>query len=146
MDRMIDGLAIVITGSMVGVEFAVVAFANPVLARLPDDSFRAARGDAGRLLGKVMPFWYAAALLLLVAATIAASGAARCWLLGIAAGLMAGVMLLSVTVLVPINNRIAAWPAGGEPSRRLAARWDRLHWLRVGILAVLFAILTVAAT
>jgi hypothetical protein len=49
-------------------------------------------------------------------------------------------------MLVPINNRIAAWPAAGELSRGLANRWDRLHWVRVAILAVLFVVLAVAAT
>jgi Domain of unknown function (DUF1772) len=49
-------------------------------------------------------------------------------------------------MLVPINNRIAAWPAAGELSRELANRWDRLHWVRVAILAVLFVVLAVAAT
>jgi Domain of unknown function (DUF1772) len=65
---------------------------------------------------------------------------------GIAAGLTATVVLLTVTMLVPINNRIAAWPAAGELSRGLANRWDRLHWVRVAILAVLFVVLAVAAT
>ncbi|MFZ1179601.1 MAG: DUF1772 domain-containing protein, partial [Mycobacterium sp.] len=87
MNQMIDALAIVITGSMVGVEFALAAFANPLLARLPDDSFRAARGLASRVLGKVMPFWYFATLLLLTLAAAGTGGGART-LSGIAAGLM----------------------------------------------------------
>jgi hypothetical protein len=59
---------------------------------------------------------------------------------------MAAVVLLTVTMLVPINNRIARWPASGEISRGLAVRWDRLHWLRVGVLVVLFVVLAVAVT
>lgn len=70
----------------------------------------------------------------------------RSGLCGIAAGLMAAVVLLTVTMLVPINNRIAQWPATGELSRELAARWDRLHRLRVAVLALLFVVLTVAVT
>jgi Domain of unknown function (DUF1772) len=147
MNQIVFGLAVLITGSMVGVEFAVAAFANPVFARLPDEAFRTARGEAGRVLGKVMPFWYGAALVLLVAATVVAHAAgSRGWLCGIAAALMAAVVLLTVTMLVPINNRIAAWPATGELSRELAARWDRLHWLRVAVLVVLFGLLVIAAT
>jgi Domain of unknown function (DUF1772) len=142
MNQIIYSLAIVITGLMVGAELAVAAFANPVFARLPDDAFRAARSDASRVLGKVMPFWYSATLLVLVVATVAT----RSWLCGVAAALMAAVVLLTLTTLVPINNRIAAWPATGEPSRELAGRWDGLHWLRVAVLAVLFGILTTAAT
>lgn len=52
----------------------------------------------------------------------------------------------TVTMLVPINNRIAKWPATGELSRELAARWDRLHRLRVAVLVLLFAVLAVAVT
>ncbi len=59
---------------------------------------------------------------------------------------MAAVVLLTVTLLVPINNRIAARLASGELSRELAARWDRLHWLRVATLGVLFVMLTIAVT
>ena len=126
-------------------EFAVAAFANPVFARLPDDSFRAARSDGSRLVGKVMPFWYVGTLLVLVAVAFAAGGGVR-WLCGITAALMAAVVLLTVTMLVPINNRIARWSASADVSRGLATRWDRLHWVRVGVLVVLFVVLTIAVT
>lgn len=129
-----------ITGSMVGVEFAVAAFAHPIFAGLPDDAFRAARSDASRLLGRVMPFWYAGSLVPLVLVT----AVTRSWFTGIAAVLMTAVVLLTVTVLVPINNRIGAWSATGEVSRELARRWDRLHWLRVAIMVAIFALLTAA--
>jgi len=147
MNQIVFSLALLITGLMVGVEFAVAAFANPVFARLPDDAFRAARGEASRVLGKVMPFWYGASLVMLVAATVVSVAAGSGgWLCGIAAALMAAVVLGTITMLVPINNRIAAWPATGELSRELATRWDRLHWLRVAVLATLFVLLVVAVT
>src|ERR1700761_5856936 len=116
MKATIDALAVVITGLMVGVEFAIAAFAHPSLAGLPDDAFRAARGHTSRVLGKVMMLWYSATLLVLLAAW----GANRSWLCGVAAGLMVAAILLTVTTLVPINNRIAAWPVTGEVSRELA--------------------------
>ncbi|MGB8390970.1 anthrone oxygenase family protein [Mycobacterium sp.] len=146
MNHVIDALAVVITGPLVGVESAVAVFFNPLVARLPDDAFRAARGRAGRVLGAVMPFWYVATLLLLGLTAVRAGGGPRGWLCGAAAGLMAGVVLLTVTMLVPINNRIAKWPTTGELSRELAARWDRRHRLRVVVLLVLFVLLTVAVT
>lgn len=128
-----------ITGSLVGVEFAVAAVANPVFAGLPDDAFRAARSRGSRLLGKVMPFWYAASLVSLIAVAVVAHSQ----LAWIGAVLMAAIVLLSVTMLVPINNRIGAWEAAGQFDRELAARWDRLHWLRVAILGALFVLLTI---
>lgn len=142
----VDALAVVITGLMVGVELAVAVFFHPLIARLPDDAFRAARAGAARALGTTMPFWYAVTLLLLVALAVQERGASRGWLCGIAAGVLAAVVLLTVTLLVPINNRIAKWPTRGEPSRELAARWDRLHRLRVALLLAVFVLLTLAVT
>jgi Domain of unknown function (DUF1772) len=101
---------------------------------------------ASQVLGAVMPFWYAATLMLLAVAAVRAGGGSRTWLCGIAAGLMAALVLLTVTMLVPINNRIAKRPATYELSRELAARWDRLHRLRVAVLVLLFAVLAVAVT
>lgn len=144
MNHSVDALAVVITGLMVGVELAVAVFFNPLIARLPDDAFYAARGGGARALGTTMPFWYAVTLLLLVSLAVQERGAARDWLCGIAAGVLAAVVLLSVTLLVPINNRIAKWPTTGEPSRELAARWDRLHRLRVGLLLAVFVLLSLA--
>lgn len=141
MNHSIDALAVVITGLMVGVELAVAVFFHPLIARLPDDAFRAARGGAARALGTTMPFWYALSLLLLVALAIKERAAPGAWLYGAAGGLMALVVLLTVTLLVPINNRIAKWPATGEVSRELATRWDRLHRLRVVLLLAVFVLL-----
>ncbi|GBG40737.1 DUF1772 domain-containing protein [Mycobacterium montefiorense] len=146
MSDILNAVAVMVTGSMVGVELSVAAFFNPLFARLPDDAFRAARGRAARVLGAVMPFWYMGTLLVLAVAGVRAWGGTAGWLCGVAAGLMAGAVLLTVTMLVPINNRIAKWPATGEVSRELAARWDRLHWLRVLVLLALLALLSVAVT
>jgi hypothetical protein len=137
--QIVEMLAISVTGILVGAEFAVAAFLNPILGRLPDDERRAARADGARMLGRLMPFWYFAAFALLVAVAVVADSQRR--LVGTGVGLMAVAVLLSVAVLVPINNRIAA----GEVSTRLVARWDRLHRLRVAILATLFVVLVTGA-
>ncbi|OBJ16095.1 DUF1772 domain-containing protein [Mycobacterium colombiense] len=146
MNNSIDALAVVVTGLMVGVELAVAVFFHPLIARLPDDCFRAARGGAARALGTTMPFWYAVTLLLVASLAIQERGEQRDWLLGIAAGLMAAVILLTVALLVPINNRIAKWPSTGGLSRELAARWDRRHRVRVVLLLVVFVLLVLAVT
>ncbi|WP_408066295.1 anthrone oxygenase family protein [[Mycobacterium] nativiensis] len=135
---MVELLALVVVGTLVGSEFAVAAFFRPILGRLPDDAFWAARGDGAGLLGKVMPFWYLTSFALLVAVGVVADSQRR--LIAAGAGLMILVVVLSVAVLVPINNRIAA-SRTSEVSRVLAARWDRLHWLRVAMLAVVFVLL-----
>lgn len=140
MKDAVEILAVLVTGSLVGAEFCVAAFTNPIISRLPTDAYRAARSDGSRVLGKAMPFWYVASLALLVAVAVVAYSP----LVVAAAVVMAAVVLLSVTVLVPINNRVAAWSSAGDVSYELAGRWDRLHWLRVAMLAALFVLLTAA--
>ena len=56
---------------------------------------------------------------------------------------MRAALLLTVTVLVPINNRIGAWRSDNDVDRDLAGRWDRLHWARVGILVAMFVLLAI---
>ena len=107
---------------------AVAAFAHPSLAGLPDDAVGSARSHTSRVLGKVMMVWYSATLVVLVSAW----GSTHSWLCGVAVVLLVGVIVVTVTTLVPINNRIAGWRGSGEVSRELAGRWDRLHWFRVG--------------
>jgi hypothetical protein len=58
-----------------------------------------------RLLGALMPFWYIGTLVVL----IAGAGLSRNVLTIAAVALMAAALVLTVTVLVPINNRIGAW-------------------------------------
>jgi hypothetical protein len=140
VEEIVNIVALVITGPMVGVEIAVAAFTNPIFDRLPDDAYRQARSDGSRVLGRVMPFWYVATLAVLIVAAVVTSGA---WLLTVAAVLMALVVLLTVTMLVPINNHIGAWSQAADVDRDLARRWDRLHWLRVAILVVLFVLLVI---
>lgn len=139
MTEMVWILAILMAGTLVGAEFAVAAFLHPILGRLDGDAFRTARGDAARLLGRVMPFWYLTALALLVAAAVVANS--QRWPIGAGVGLMIVVVLMTVTLMVPINNRIGA----GEVSRPLVVRWDRLHWLRVAMLATVFVLLVIGA-
>jgi len=142
MQHIAQILTVIVVGTLVGVEFGVAAFTNPILEQLPDDAYRQARATGSRILGTVMPFWYAAAAALLVADAVLAPAP-----LAIAAVvLMAVVMVLTLTTLVPINNRVAAWAGAGPDeapmSRTLAHRWDQLHWLRV---ALLFAALVLVA-
>ncbi len=141
MEDIVLLVALVITGPMVGVEIGVVAFTNPIFDRLPDDAYRQARSDGSRLLGRVMPFWYIATLMMLGAAAVVTSGD---WAITTSAVLMGLVVLLTVTMLVPINNRVGAWSQTADVDRDLARRWDRLHWLRVALLVVLFVLLAVA--
>ncbi|GAT11048.1 uncharacterized protein RMCN_4181 [Mycolicibacterium novocastrense] len=134
-------LALLIVGPLVGVELAVAVFLNPVLGRLPDEAFAQARSDSGRVLGKVMPFWYAAALVVLIAAAVLLR---TDWLFITAALTMALAVVATVALMVPINNRIGRWSSGADVDRGLARQWDRLHWRRVALLVVVFGLAVVA--
>ncbi|AGB21380.1 protein of unknown function (DUF1772) [Mycobacterium sp. JS623] len=115
------------------------AFTNPLVAKLPDEPYRIFRSGGSRLLGALMPFWYIGTLVALVAGAVVSGN-----VLALAAvAVMAVALLLTVSVLVPINNRIGAWRSEDDVNRDLASRWDRLHWVRVGLLATLFVALTV---
>ena len=136
MEHIAQVLTVIVVGTLVGVEFGVAAFTNPILERLPDDAYRQARATGSRLLGTVMPFWYIAAAVLLVGDAVL-----------VPAPLPIAAVAVMLTTLVPINNRVAAWagtgPGEAPTSRELAHRWDRLHWVRVALLLAAFVLVTV---
>ena len=140
MTEIVEALALVVAGPMVGVEIAVGAFTNPMVARLPEDAFRQARSDSARVLGKVMPFWYIATLVVLIVAAVLT----RNWFLVAAAAVLAVAVLMTVTLMVPINNRIGAWTDAVD--RGLARRWDRLHGVRVVLLLAMVVLLAVGVS
>jgi anthrone oxygenase-like protein len=138
MEHIVAIVALVLTGPLVGVELGVAAFTNPLVSKLPDDAYRVVRSGGSRLLGALMPFWYVGTLIVLIASAVLT----RDVLAIVAVALMGLVMLLTLTVLVPINNRIGAWRSNDDVNRALASRWDRLHGVRVGLLVAMFAALT----
>ena len=139
MEHVIAIVALVLTGPLVGVELGVAAFTNPLASKLPDEAYRAFRSGGSRLLGALMPFWYVGTLVVLIAGAVLTRD-----VLAISAVALMGVaLLLTVTVLVPINNRISAWRSTADVNRDLAGRWDRLHWVRVGVLVAMFVVLTI---
>jgi Domain of unknown function (DUF1772) len=141
VEAIIETIALAIAGPMVGVEIAVAAFTHPVFDRLPDDAFRQARSHGSRVLGKAMPFWYIATLVVLIAAAVVAWPN---WFILAAAVVLTLVVLMTVTLMVPINNRIGAWSDAAD--RDLARRWDRLHWVRVTMLLVMVVLLASGVT
>ena len=119
---------------LIGVEFCVSAFINPVIRQLEAEPQAKALSLFARLLGGVMPFWYAACLLLLAVHAWLRRGTAAFPLLVTAAGLWLAAIVLSVAVLVPINNRLAARSSANWQQEQ--RRWNNLHQLRVLLLAI----------
>jgi len=148
---MLTALAVIaatVLGTMVGVEFAVAVFVNAIFLRLPVGSSIEARADGGRVLGRVMPYWYFASLILTAGLAVAATGGAATGAAIAAAALLAVSVVMSIALLVPINNRSSTWTADDHPDdwREQTRRWDRLHYARVAILIAAFVLALVAVT
>ena len=148
---MLNALAVTaatVVGIMVGVEFAVAVFVNPILRRLPVGPSLEAHADGARVLGRVMPFWYVASLILTAALAAAAWGRTAGGAALAATALLAVSVVMSITLLVPIANRSARWTADDHPDdwREQQQRWDRLHYGRVAVIVAAFVLTLVAAT
>ena len=148
---MLTALAVITTtvvGLMVGVEFSVAVFVNRMLLSLAAGPAQEGRAWGGRVLGRVMPFWYFGSLALV--AGLAATGWNKpgAGAAVAAAALLAVSVVMSITLLVPINNRSVTWTADDHPAdwREQQQRWDRLHYLRVAVLIAAFVLALVAAT
>ena len=137
MHLVVDLFAVLVTVLLTGSELAIGLFVHPVLSKLQDAAHAEAAKPLAVLLGKLMPFWYAAALLFVVASLFArAVGTWPWWVCFSSAALLAITVPFSLICLIPINNRIAAWdlnalPDGWKDDRR---RWDTYHAARIAIL------------
>jgi uncharacterized membrane protein len=134
-----------VTGIMVGNEFAVAAFVHPQLRRLDDRAHAQTAAPLAGSLGKAMPLWYALALVLILGAAFEHGPVFSGSGLLITSGgvLWAATILFTVTMLVPINNRIARMnpKQPHEGWLRDRARWDQLHRIRVALLIVALLLL-----
>ncbi|HEY4381017.1 MAG TPA: DUF1772 domain-containing protein [Acidobacteriaceae bacterium] len=133
----LDVATTVCIGLLIGVEFAVSAFINPILAKLEAGARAEAVGMFARRLGFVMPFWYVGSLLLLLAGAVLRWHGAGGSLLLAACAIWVAVIVATLLVLVPINNRIGRLDAKAFPAeaQREHRTWDRWHRVRVAALA-----------
>jgi hypothetical protein len=136
-----------VVGTMVGVEFAVAVFVNPIFLRLPAGAALEARSDGARVLGRVMPFWYFGSLALVAGLAAASWNKSAAGAAVAAAALLVVSVVMSLALLVPINNRSKTWTASDHPAdyREQTQRWDRLHYGRVAIIIAAFVLTLVAA-
>ena len=150
MLNLLEVVTIVVVGVMVGVEFSVAFVLNPILNALPEDSGQLGHAHGGRMLGALMPFWYVGSLVLVgiwaVAGWGAGAGLVVTGLVVTAGALLALSVLMSVLLLVPINNRIRTWTPDNRPAdwKQQVKRWDRLHQVRVAVIVAAFGLLGAA--
>ncbi|MEU3075707.1 DUF1772 domain-containing protein [Streptomyces laurentii] len=136
----------VAVGLMVGVEFSVAFVINRILDALPGDSGQLGRAHGGRMLGALMPFWYVGSLVLSAVWAVAGWHRPGAVLVVVAAGLLILSVVMSLLLLVPINNRGKTWTPENRPEdwKEQMNRWDRYHYVRVAVLIAAFTCLVAA--
>ncbi|MFE3586332.1 anthrone oxygenase family protein [Streptomyces niveus] len=139
-------ITIVVVGLMVGVEFSVAFVINRILDALPEDSDQLGRAHGGRMLGAVMPVWYITSLALVAAWAIAGRHHQGTGLVITAGALLLLSVIMSLLLLVPINNQGKTWTPDNRPAdwKQQMNRWDRLHYVRVAVIVTSFALLAAA--
>jgi hypothetical protein len=145
----IDLIAVLLTVLLTGSELAIGVFVHPVLSRLRDSAHAEAAKPLARLLGKVMPFWYAGALLGVVVSLLARPvGTWSWWACSSSAALLAVTVPFSLLCLVPINDRVAAWDLNALPEdwKTDRRRWDRYHSIRIAMLLLASVGIALAGT
>ena len=138
----------VVVGVMVGVEFSVPFFSNPILNALPGDNGLRGRVHGARLGGAVMPVWYIGSLILVGVWAIAGRHHDGAGLAVIAGALLILSVIMSILLLVPINNRNKTWTPENRPAdwKEQLNRWNRWHYVRVAVIIAAFALLVAALT
>ncbi|MGW7079475.1 anthrone oxygenase family protein [Streptomyces sp. NPDC054866] len=148
---MLDALEVITTvtvGVMVGVEFSVAFVINRILDALPEDSGQLGRAHGGRMLGAVMPVWYITSLALVAVWAIAGWDHQGAGLVVTAGALLIVSVIMSILLLVPINNRNKTWTPENRPAdwKQQMNRWERFHYVRVAVIIAAFALLVTALT
>jgi uncharacterized membrane protein len=133
----------VVVGVMVGVEFSVLFVMNRILNALPGESGQLGHAHAGRMLGAVMPFWYIGSVVLSAVWAIAGRHHHGTGLVVTAGALLILSVIMSLLLLVPINNRNKTWTPENRPEdwKEQLDRWNRFHYVRVAVIIAAFAVL-----
>ena len=123
----------------------MAAFVHPQLSKLEDGAHIQIARWLAVVLGKAMPIWYGLALVLILGAVFEHRPISRGpgLFLALAAALWVAAILFTVTMLVPINNRIAKIDPEHPYDCWLQdrCRWDQLHQVRVVVLIMAFVLL-----
>ncbi|HEY9331430.1 MAG TPA: DUF1772 domain-containing protein [Streptomyces sp.] len=136
----------VVVGLMVGVEFSVAFIMSRILDALPEDSRQLGHAHGGRMLGALMPFWYIGSVVLSAIWAVAGWHHDGAGLVVAAAGLLIVSVVMSILLLVPINNLGKTWTPENRPAdwKEQLHRWNRYHYIRVAVIVAAFTLLVVA--
>lgn len=144
--HLLDTITISFAGLMVGNELAVSAFFNPAVWQLESTPQAQALSILAGSLGRAMPIWYGLCLALLALESFLHRHQAALVPLLVATLIWVGVIVFTISMLVPINDRItslntAALTHGWKHDHQ---KWDSLHRVRILLLVVAFLALTYA--
>ncbi len=137
--RWLDATTLFVTLLMCGTELTVSAFIYPAVWK---HNSQAMAGEFARVMGKVMPVWYPLCLVLLGAEAYLRRQEPGHTFLFAAAILWAAVIVYTLTMLVPLNNRVASISEGAAVPDWVAIsrKWDTLHRLRTALLLLAVAL------
>ena len=140
----LDTITITLAGLMVGNELAVSAFVNPALWKLDTGPQAQGLSILARSLGRAMPDWYGVCLALLALESFLHRHQAAVVPLLTASLIWVAAIVFTITMLVPINNRVASLTTAAlTPGwRQEHKRWDSLHRVRVALLVVALFVVT----
>lgn len=146
MFHALEVVTTVLVGVMVGVEFAVAFVMSRILNALPDDSRQLGHAHGGRMLGALMPVWYIGSLVLVVVWAIAGWHQHGTGLVVTAGALLMLSVVMSILLLVPINNLNKTWTPETRPAdwKEQLHRWERYHYVRVAVIIAAFTLLVAA--
>jgi uncharacterized membrane protein len=93
-----------------------------------------------------MPFWYIGSLVLVAVWAMAGWHHHSTGLAVTAGALLLLSVVMSLLLLVPINNRNKTWTPGNRPAdwKEQLNRWNRFHYVRVAVIIAAFALLVTA--
>jgi hypothetical protein len=138
----VEGTAIFAAGVMVGLELAIATIV-PKLTQLVSAEHAPEVSKIAGLMGKIMPVWYFLVLGLSTLTAYLEWSSSQKIPVSLAASVLSWILsiVLSLAVLVPLNNRISSWKPETLPSnwRELHDRWVFFHKWRVACLFLAFA-------
>jgi uncharacterized membrane protein len=146
MFNSLEVLTTVVVGVMVGVEFSVAFIMSRILNALPEDSAQLGHAHGGRMLGAVMPVWYIGSLVLVTIWAVAGWQHHSTGLVIAAGAMLILSVVISLLLLVPINNQGKRWTPENRPAdwREQLNRWERWHYVRVAVIIAAFTLLVAA--
>ena len=135
----LDLFTILFVGLLVGNEFSVSAFMNPAIWKYNNRSQATALASS---LGAFMPGWYALCFFLLTSEAWLYRHTATAPFAITADALWLAVLVFTIALEVPLNNRLIKTPESDQSFDWLSThrRWDTLHRIRIALVIVAFAV------